>query len=313
MEKRYCSHCGGPLSPSLSFCPHCGDTHTDEMWGLSKTNDLPQALLPYLFSIVRSRLYWGLLLFSVIPILLATFHFNIIAGMMIYFSLFWYFIFSRVASTKFSLRNLFADGFVYLFTGTVGVFLAILGESAGMNLGANQYLQSRFLLVSIVGFTVFVGIIEEFAKLLIVLLLAGKDAKQGHIHHPIHYMLLGVLSGLGFSAVENINYVLHGVALDMAHKSLALGTTTALMRALYTPFLHGIWTGTAGYMVGLALRDRKKRYSYLLGGLILVAFFHGTYDASIGVSPFIGLLDIAISFFVFMALALNSKRSHTTI
>jgi hypothetical protein len=87
----HCAQCGAPVDDVLC------DAYRSAPRGLFAVayRPLPQNLVVYLAHIAQSRLFWGLLLYATVPILLGDFHMNVVDGMMVYFSLFWFFIFYR--------------------------------------------------------------------------------------------------------------------------------------------------------------------------------------------------------------------------
>ena len=73
--------------------------------------------------------------------------------------------------------------------------------------------------------------------------------------------------GLGFSALENIDYVLDG------------GIGVALLRMVTAVPMHAALGVLMGYYVGIAkFAEESSRINTLLLGLFYATFFHGSYD-----------------------------------
>lgn len=269
----------------------------------------PSRMGQYLFAIARSRLYWGVLIFAIVPMLIEATRLNVVFGMLIYFSLFWFFVFRPLITMRHSRRSITADIIAYVFTAIVGTSFAILVESFWIANGVGRFLQTNNLSVSIPSFILFVGVTEEVAKQLIIVIGIIFVRLHKYTVRPVEFMIMGISSGLGFSAVENISYVQKGLMDEVVHRMVGEGLVTALSRALYTPFLHGVWAGIAAFGLGMvALRGRN--YWWLAVLLLLVsASFHGSYDATVGTHSFAALLIVAISYFLFLTLLLNGLRA----
>lgn len=313
------------LLPGTNRCVQCGDTVDEVLCDTCRSQRngifsiayrrLPQNSLLYLFSIIKSRLFLGLLLFAIVPILLGDLHLNVVDGMMVYFSLFWFFIFQPIMTAQMAMpfRSIVLDIAAYVFTGIVGVLFALAVESFWIGHGANLLLNSSYLLISAPAYIIFIGLTEEFAKQIFVLLLFTVNRVQKKVWNPLVYMMIGISSGLGFSAVENISYVEHGITFDVLHKTIGLGTITALTRALYTPFLHAIWAGIVAYGLGVVAHRGYRDWHLAVGAFLLAAMFHGFYDASLRAHGGLSVLDVALSYLVFLSLLLNNRRQRSSL
>ena len=112
--------------------------------------------------------------------------------------------------------------------------------------------------VGLLGFFVFrVGLVEEFFKLLLAVLLLRLT---GRIKEPLDGLVLGGCVALGFATAENVLYVeRHG-------QQVLLG------RALLATFGHVLMSSFWGYALG------SGRWRSLFGGLIWATLVHGFYD-----------------------------------
>ncbi len=300
-----CSQCGDPINGDL--CENCRSRQSG-LFGIAHRR-LPRNSLLYIFTIIKSRIFLGLLLFAIVPILLNDFHLNVVDGMMIYFSLFWFFVFQPLMAAQLQMpfASVLVDSGAYVFTGSIGALFALTVESFWTAHGANRLLDSRYFVLSAPGYILFVGLTEEFAKQIFVLLILGINRAKHKIWNPLVYMMVGISSGLGFSTIENILYVQHGITFDDLHRGIGLGAMTAVSRALYTPFLHAIWAGIVAYALGVVAQRGYRDWTLALGALILAATFHGVYDASLRSHGGLSILDVAASYLVFLSLLLNNR------
>ena len=158
-----------------------------------------------------------------------------------------------------------------LFTATIGVFVCLLMQElpiiSDLYKDINKNITSALL-----GFVFGVGLVEEFTKML-PLLIFGVWRKQ--ILNSRMGIFLGLMSGLGFALSEATDYVGKGTE--------ELGAIGALLqiffRVLCLSFLHGAWCGIIGYNLGLNI---KKQTRPLWPTVVAVwgvsAVLHGLYD-----------------------------------
>lgn len=310
------------LPPGMNRCAQCGDPVDGVLCDVCRGQRgglfsiayrrLPHNPMLYIATIVKSRLFLGLLIFATVPILLGDLNLNVVDGMMVYFSLFWFFIFQPLmaAQMQMPLRSVVMDIAAYVFTGIIGVLFALTVESFWIDHGANLLLNSRYLLISAPAYVLFIGLTEEFAKQIFVLIIFTVNRVKNKVWNPLVYMMIGISSGLGFSAVENISYVQHGISFDVLHRSVGLGTITALTRALYTPFLHAVWAGIVAYGLGVVAKRGYHDWHLAVGAFLLAAIFHGFYDASLQAHGGLSVLDVGVSYLVFLSLLLNNRRQN---
>lgn len=259
-------------------------------------------------AIIKSPMYWGILLFAIAPILIEATRLNMVVGMLIYFSLFWFFLFRPLVATSTPRRSWLVDILAYVFTATIGVMFAYNVEGLWVSFGAESMLASHNLALAVPTFVVVVGVTEEFAKQIFILIALLIVRVRRLATSPLEFMIMGVSSGLGFSAVENISYVHRGLMNEVVHHVVGAGLVTALSRALYTPFLHGVWAGIAAFGFGLVA---QRGISYLWAALALLAFSaigHGFYDATISSDVLWALIDVAVSYLLFLLLLVSGLR-----
>ena len=118
-----------------------------------------------------------------------------------------------------------------------------------------------------------VGIIEELAKLLGVLVVAR------HRRHDreMDGLLLGAAAGMGFAALESSGYAF--TAFLESRGSISAIVAITLIRGLLAPVGHGTWTALLASVMfrqGSATRFRLDRA--VLGAYATVVLLHGLWD-----------------------------------
>jgi protease PrsW len=148
----------------------------------------------------------------------------------------------------------------FVYGGLLGVFAAALLEP--------------LLLHRLDVLTVFeIGLIEEFAKILGVLVIARR---QRH-HEEMDGLILGAAAGMGFAALESTGYAF--TAFLRSGGSLSITVATTLLRGLLAPVGHGTWTAI---LAGVLFRespagDLRINHRVVLA-YVTVAVLHGLWD-----------------------------------
>jgi RsiW-degrading membrane proteinase PrsW (M82 family) len=125
---------------------------------------------------------------------------------------------------------------------------------------------------------------EEGAKGLFILLLLW--FRRRVIDGVLDGIVYAGLVGVGFAFTENILY-LGGAYMGDNHTAGGLGSATALfvVRGVFSPFAHPLFTSLTGVGVGIAVVTRHRVWRWLaplLGYLAAVAA-HGSWNASASV------------------------------
>jgi hypothetical protein len=134
------------------------------------------------------------------------------------------------------------------------------------------------------------------------------------MRRPLNGLVLGMMSGVGFAAAENVYYVYRTIS-QAASVTTETGVAANLVMPVYNnvvrmamgPFVHGCLSGIFGYFIGLAAMDRARRAVFLLAGLGLASLLHGLYDTSVTTSPLLGLAVQALSYFLLMTYVLKAR------
>ncbi len=148
----------------------------------------------------------------------------------------------------------------FLYGGLLGVFAASLLEP--------------LVIRNLTFLTAFeVGLIEEFVKILGVLVIARR---RGH-DSELDGLLLGAAAGMGFAALESMGYAF--VALIQSGGSLSTTVIVMLIRGLFSPLGHGTWTAI---LMGIMFRESRDGHFRIdravVGAYITVVILHGLWD-----------------------------------
>lgn len=153
------------------------------------------------------------------------------------------------------------------------------------------FTESSNIILKLVGFIFGVGLLEETAKALPLLLLISR-AKEPYI--PQSMVFYGLMSGIAFGVFEGVQYqTTVNATLDYAG---AFFMNVARLTSL--PFLHAVWAGMAGYFIAFAGLYPKYRMSLYFLAIAVPATLHGLYD-TLGWS-ILGLLLTLLSVILLM-------------
>lgn len=120
------------------------------------------------------------------------------------------------------------------------------------------------------------GVIEEFAKAVLVVALGWKVAKTTR-----NGLFLGGAIGVGFAILETTYYVWEAFGTG-APSPLVAAADVALKRGLFSPLMHPLWSSLLGAAIFYAA-SKTGHYRLTLGviGAYLgVAVLHGLWDAT---------------------------------
>lgn len=173
---------------------------------------------------------------------------------------------------------------LWLLVGTflLGVLFAPFAGILNSQVTGGAGLESLPLLVLVPFFFLVVGPVEETVKLLAVRLFAYGDSRFDTVVDGAVY---GAAAGLGFATIENAIYIAQQVAEN--GESVQVGITA--VRALAGPG-HVIYSGIAGYYLGLAKFNSEHAGPLALKGVAIAAVVHAGYNTLVGLVP--GLLAV---------------------
>jgi len=159
----------------------------------------------------------------------------------------------------------------------------------------NTTAQPAFRSIPLIGMALFfyliVGPVEETVKWLAVRLYAYRsDSFDAVIDGAVY----GAVAGLGFATIENTIYIgqQYLSAMQAGTMGSPLGATigTAAIRSFAGPG-HVIYSGFAGYYLGLAKFNRENAGPIVVKGLLIATVLHGTYNTAVTYLP--GLVQLA--------------------
>jgi RsiW-degrading membrane proteinase PrsW (M82 family) len=258
-------------------------------------------------------MFWMILMLGILPLLIGTLRDDRmqLLGMLFFFAALWGGILRGVvlkSNEKFTLPVV-----AFFFTGFIGMPLLLMVYE----MLPKPYLElagSNNKIMSLFGFIFQVGLCEEICKILpVVGYLIVYRTKVS----PTMILLIGLFSGLGFAAFENIQYSSGSMAETVvlsAHGAessgeegliagMMVGTMSAMvnviLRSVSLVFAHALWTGIFAYYLAKAASS-GTRWSVLgFLGLAVPAVLHGAYNWFCGVQPVAAALIVAVSFLLF--------------
>lgn len=118
-----------------------------------------------------------------------------------------------------------------------------------------------------------VGLIEEFAKILGVLVIAKRCFHDSEMDG----LILGAASGMGFAALESTGYAF--TAFLASDGSLSQTVIITLVRGVIAPIGHGTWTAI---LMSVMFRESGPRIFHInykvIGAYLTVAVLHGLWN-----------------------------------
>jgi RsiW-degrading membrane proteinase PrsW (M82 family) len=136
------------------------------------------------------------------------------------------------------------------------------------------------------GGSMLVGIIEEFAKILGVLVIFRRR------NHDLQLdgLIIGAAAGMGFAALESFGYAF--TAFLNSGGSISSTVYITLLRGLLSPLGHGTWTAILGAILLSESDQRRFRLNFrVIGAYITVAVLHGLWN---GIPSIIGMYVTSI-------------------
>jgi len=127
-----------------------------------------------------------------------------------------------------------------------------------------------------------IGLIEEFAKILGVLVIARHKRHDSEMDG----LILGAASGMGFAAFESNGYAF--TALLASHGSISTTVGVTLIRGLLSPLGHGTWTAILASVLFRESRKCNFRINLqVIGAYLFVSILHAMWDGLALVASYI--------------------------
>ncbi len=151
------------------------------------------------------------------------------------------------------------------------------------------------------------GIIEELAKLLIVIAVFGRNKTFSWAQNG---MLLGSAIGCGFAAFESAGYAF--VQLFEQQEGLANFTSSIILRGALAPFTHIIWTANAAAALWYVKGEKTFSPSMLFDKFFLRIFvssmlLHMIWNAPILLFPIPVFLDLKFLLLGLIGLSISMR------
>jgi len=303
-----------------------GQKHFDEIANDFRAMDLKTEMVPFdssnLPELGKDFLFWSVSCLGIVPLLISTFSSKEaqITAFSLFFALVWGVIFKLFIIGDRTGWGLPLGSL--MFTGIVGVNSLLIVYLVL----PRAYLALPFStssIVSLLGFIFHVGLWEEMWKMIPVFgyLLWRRRRVEGI--KPESVIVLGVFSGLGFAAFENIGYVkmaqINAVKLAVRYGVLGVyygvggAVLNSLVRALSLVFCHAVWSGIFSYFLSIAQTRNFGLGAPTLMGLAVSATIHGIYDwlqVSVG-QPTLAALLAGLSFMYFYGYLVKVKSNNS--
>ena len=146
--------------------------------------------------------------------------------------------------------------------------------------------------LSVIGYTLGVGLTEELAKAVPILIILYRE-KEPLIPQTVVYY--GLISGIAFGVWEGVQYQM----TVNAEQEYTVSFYLNILRLTSLPFLHACWCGIAGYFLAFANLYPKYRKGLYVLAIAIPALIHGLYD-SIADWPFVSLFMVFIGLMLLM-------------
>ena len=286
-------------------------TKATEVIGDLRTIDFKSEVLPideHSFALIKKDfVFWAVTLLAVVPLILVTLNDtqSQLTGFCLFFAAIWGLVFKRFVVEETSGWTLPIAAL--FFTGIVGINLLLF---------LYKFLPDSYLKLSesdnatgrLIGSVFQTGIFEELCKVIPViayLLWKRRDAQ------PMTIVLIGVFSGLGFSAFENLQYANRAVIRsanltgDFGPEGLQEGVKGAMvnvmLRSMSSVFGHAVYSGIFAYFIASGFLTGKRRVALFLVGLLVAASVHGLYNWFWTVQTTLPAIVTAVGFMLFYA------------
>jgi len=130
-----------------------------------------------------------------------------------------------------------------------------------------------------------VGLIEEFAKILGVLVIARRRRHDSEMDG----LILGAAVGMGFAALESTGYAF--TTFLLYNGSISATVQVTLFRGLLSPLGHGTWTAI---LASVLFRESKnccfRINLQVIGAYLFVSILHAMWNGlSLALTPEVGL------------------------
>lgn len=163
----------------------------------------------------------------------------------------------------------------------------VWGASFAVLIGAGaQYVMFAFTQSEFWSAVVIAPLTEEFAKGLFLVLVVW--LRRASLHGVVDGIVYAGLAGIGFAFTEDVLYYSSALA-DGGPTELA---ATVIVRGIFTPFAHPLFTAAIGIGIGVAVTARSREAKVLapLLGYLVAVLLHAIWNGSTMVAEGRGFL-----------------------
>lgn len=265
--------------------------------------------------LMKDFVFWAVTFLGIIPLLIITVKqpSTQLTMFALFFAFVWGVIFKKFIINDSQTKRLAVPSL--FFTGIIGIWLLLFIyrflPDFYLNLADNQN-----PVISLMGFVFQVGIWEEMIKT-IPIFIALKWFKQDI--GLLSLVTIGVFSGLGFAAFENLHYGENSVNIAYAKtyyygtEGLISGVQNAMvlvmLRSLSLVFCHAVFSGIVAYFITTAYIRKEKMGALIVLGFLVASILHGLYDWLAGLQPTLAALLAGFSFALFYGYLSKLKNS----
>ncbi len=156
------------------------------------------------------------------------------------------------------------------------------------------------------GYVFTVGFWEEICKILPVLLYLSWKRRQAR---PLTIVVVGVFSGLGFGAFENLGYadlqvdrsfrLARSFGIDGLEEGVRGAMINVMLRSMSTVFGHAVYSGIFAYFIAVGWLGEKRRMALASVGIGVSSVVHGFYNWFWEVQATLPALTTAFGFMLF--------------
>lgn len=343
-KQRYCSVCGQILQIPIIDGVHGSLDHTDPQDTIQTLNEsfqniiekssqqaqallkdlqqipLKQEIIPIdqtnIHLLLKDFIFWAVSFLGIIPLLIITV--NHVSTQLTMFALFFAFVWG-VIFKKFILKDHGSNRLPVaslFFTGIIGIWLLLFVYRFLPNFYLDAADNSN-LLISLIGYVFQVGICEELVKsipIFVALRWFRKDLNE------MSLISIGVFSGLGFAAFENLHYGDNAIGntyaktIDYGVSGLVSGVQNAMvlvmLRSLSLVFCHAVFSGIVAYFISIANIRGTQKSALIFIGLATASVLHGLYDWLAGIQATLAALLAGFSFALFYGYLMKLKNTN---
>lgn len=258
-------------------------TFANDVAGLSLREDVLPLNSKTLSSLRSDIVFWSVAALGLVPLLIGTI--NDLQTQMTAFAVFFALVWGAVLKSlivksggwRLPVLTFFLMGVVLL---PMFVWASSLLPSAVI---AAPVSSSGF--ESLFGMLFVVAYPEELLKIVPVIAYLVWKRKESD---PLNAILIGVFSGLGFAAFENLGYreamvgrsvlMAEAAGVDGLVEGVQVAVNLALLRTFSLVLFHALWSGIAAYFLVVACLTRKRVAALVVVGLTVSAFLHGLHN-----------------------------------